>query len=65
MIAPGELVIADPKWKVFRQDAGMGEKEYRVFRYDEFFCQTNTQMDAEEIVRCINYCGDALMGCGR
>jgi hypothetical protein len=65
MIAPGQLIIANSRWKVFRQDAGMGEKEYRVFRNDEFFCQTNNQKDAEEIIRCINYCGNVLMGCGR
>jgi hypothetical protein len=60
MIAPGEIVYEDKVWKVFRQDAGMGEKEYRAFRYDEFFCQTDNQEDAMEIIRCINYCTDFL-----
>jgi hypothetical protein len=36
-IAPGELVYSDKEWKVFRQGIGMGEVEYAMFLYDEWF----------------------------
>jgi len=55
-IAPGELVYSNEHWKIFRQDAGMGEVDYAIFLMDEFFCRTNENRYAIIIVRaCGNY----------
>lgn len=52
-IGPGELVYDIAPWKIYRQDAGMGEKEYRVFLNNVFFCQTENQITAEEIIKAM------------
>jgi hypothetical protein len=57
MIAPGELLLDDFKWKVYRQDAGMGEHDYAIFKYDVFFARTEHESDAKEIILALNYWG--------
>lgn len=48
---PGELVYSSAPWKIYRQDAGMGEKEYRVFLNDVNFCVCDCLQTAHEIIR--------------
>jgi hypothetical protein len=50
----GELVegyYEDSLWKIYRQDAGMGEHDYAVFLNDVFFCRTEYLVTAQEIIR--------------
>jgi hypothetical protein len=53
----GELVegYEDSLWKVYRQDAGMGEKDYAVFHNGIFFCRTEHLITAQEIIRAVGY----------
>jgi hypothetical protein len=55
---PGEIVFDHYKWKVYRQDAGMGEKDYAIFKYDIFFARTEHEKDAMDIISALNYCQD-------
>ena len=50
---PGDLVYDIAPWKIYRQDAGMGEKEYRVFLNGVFCCQTEHEITAREIVGAV------------
>ncbi len=57
-IAPGELVyssLSGHPWKIFRQDAGMGEFDYAIFQDDEYFCRTASSHRASEIIRAIRF----------
>lgn len=50
---PGDLVYNSGPWKIYRQDAGMGEKEYRVFLNDRNFCVCDYRKDADLIIWAI------------
>lgn len=39
-----------PRWRIESCDAGMGETEYRLFRFGEFFCQTPTERESQWII---------------
>jgi hypothetical protein len=49
----GELVYSSVPWKIYRQDAGMGESDYAVFINDVFYCQTDDSQTAQRIVEAI------------
>lgn len=49
----GELVYDVAPWKIYRQDAGMGEKEYRIFLNDVSFCVCNHEITAKEIIKAM------------
>jgi len=53
----GELVemFDGSVWKIYRQDAGMGEHDYGVFHNDIFFCRTEHLVTAREIIRAIRF----------
>jgi hypothetical protein len=53
----GELIegYEDSLWKVYRQDAGMGEHDYAVFHNGIFFCRTEHLITAQEIIRAVGY----------
>lgn len=53
-IAPGQCVYEDTCWKLFRQDAGMGETEYSLFRFDIFFCTCDQRKNADYILKLIH-----------
>jgi len=42
------------RWSVFRQDAGMGEKDYCVLRNGEFFCRTDKEDTAMLIIDAVD-----------
>lgn len=46
-------VYSSAPWKIYRQDAGMGEHDYAVFLNDVFFCRTEHSQTAHEIIRAI------------
>ena len=54
-IAHGELVYSGVPWKIFRQDAGMGEHDYAVLKNDTFFCRTDDSPTAHEIIRAMRF----------
>jgi hypothetical protein len=55
-IAPGDLIELFPDrfgrkcFSIYRQDAGMGEKEYAVFLNDEFLFRSEHHKIARNIV---------------
>ena len=51
--ALGELVYEVIPWKIYRQDAGMGEKEYRIFLNDVNFCVCDHEITAKEIIKAM------------
>lgn len=51
----GDLVYSSAPWKIYRQDAGMGEHDYAVFLNDVFFCRTDCSQTAHEIIRAIKH----------
>jgi hypothetical protein len=51
---PGELVYSGTPWKIYRQDAGMGEHDYIVLLNDVYFCRTDYSQTAHEIIRAVN-----------
>jgi hypothetical protein len=54
---PGELVLDDFKWKVYRQASGMGEHDYAIFKYDIFYARTDNEDKAKEIILALNLWG--------
>ena len=51
MINPfNDCVYDKGRWKIYRQDAGMGEHDYCVLRNGEFFCRTEREDTAMLIV---------------
>ncbi len=44
-----DLVYATGRWQIYRQDAGMGEKDYCVLRNGDFFCRTEHEQLAKDI----------------
>lgn len=52
-IALGQCVYEDSCWKLFRQDAGMGETQYSLFRFDIFFCTCDQRHNADYILGLI------------
>ena len=44
-----DLVYATGRWEIYRQDAGMGEKDYCVLRNGYFFCRTEQEQVAKDI----------------
>ena len=44
-----DLVYATGRWKIYRQDAGMGEKDYCILRNGVFFCRTEHKQLARDI----------------
>lgn len=48
-----QLVYSSVPWKIYRQDAGMGESEYAVFLGDVFYCRTDDSQTAQRIVEAI------------
>jgi hypothetical protein len=55
--APGELVYDKYGWKIFRQDAGMGEKEYCVMRHGGFFGMFPSEQNAVLVVELVEVYG--------
>jgi hypothetical protein len=51
---PGELVYSSAHWKIYRQDAGMGEKEYRIFLNDVNFCVCDHRKTADLIMAAVS-----------
>jgi len=49
-----QLVYSSVPWKIYRQDAGMGEHDYAVFLNDVFFCRTEYSQTAHEIIKAIH-----------
>jgi hypothetical protein len=48
-----KCVYDNAPWKIYRQDAGMGEYDYVVFLSDVFFCRTEFEATAKEIIRAM------------
>lgn len=48
-----QLVYSSVPWKVYRQDAGMGEHDYAVFLDGVFYCRTYDSQTAQRIVEAI------------
>ena len=44
-----DLAYATGRWKIYRQDAGMGEVDYCVLRNEDFFCRTDDLDVAKDI----------------
>jgi len=44
-----DLVYATGRWEIYRQDAGMGEKDCCVLRNGGFFCRTEHEQLAKDI----------------
>jgi len=55
MTAPGEVILNDFKWKIYRQDSGMGEHDYALFKYDVFYCRAESHEDILDILRALRY----------
>lgn len=49
----GDLVYSSTPWKIYRQDAGMGEHNYAIFLNDVFFARTEYSQTAHEIIEAI------------
>jgi hypothetical protein len=49
----GSLVYSSTPWKIYRQDAGMGEYDYAIFLNDVFFARTEYSQTAHEIIEAI------------
>jgi hypothetical protein len=45
-----DCVYSSGRWKIYRQDAGMGEHDYCVLRNDQFFCRTEHEDTARLVV---------------
>lgn len=62
--APGDLVrkvkLGYVQWEIYRQDAGLGEKDYCVMRRGSFFCRTEDFHIADLIVQSV---GEELIPC--
>jgi plasmid stabilization system protein ParE len=50
-----DIVYSSTPWKIYRQDAGMGEHDYAVFLNDVFFCRTEYSQTANEIINAIRH----------
>lgn len=50
-----DIVYSSAPWKIYRQDAGMGEHDYAVFLNDVYFCRTEHSQTASEIIRAIRF----------
>jgi hypothetical protein len=50
----GELIRQNNEWKVYKQDAGMGESDYCILFKDEFFCRTDDPVIALRIIRAVD-----------
>ena len=54
MINPfNDCVYDKGRWKIYRQDAGMGEHDYCVLRNGEFFCRTEQEDTARLVVDAV------------
>jgi len=54
MINPfNDCVYYKGRWKICRQDAGMGEHDYCVLRNGEFFCRTEHEEIALRIINAV------------
>jgi len=42
--------MMEPRWVIESCNAGMGETEYRLFRFGVFFCQTPSEREAQQII---------------
>lgn len=49
----GNLIYSSAPWKIYEQDAGMGEKDYAVMIGDIFYCRTDDSQTAMKIVESI------------
>jgi len=49
-----DLVYATGRWEIYRQDAGLGEKDYCVLRNGGFFCRTDDLNAAKNICAAID-----------
>ena len=50
----GQLIHQSNEWKVYKQDAGMGESDYCVLFKDVFFCRTDDAVIALRIIRAVD-----------
>jgi hypothetical protein len=50
-----EKIFDVAPWKIYRQDAGMGEHDYAVMLNDVFFCRVEHEQHAHEIIRAIRF----------
>ena len=49
----GKLIYSSAPWKIYEQDAGMGERDYAVIINDIFYCRTEDSQTAMKIVESI------------
>ena len=49
----GKLIYSSAPWKIYEQDAGMGERDYAVIINDIFYCRTDDSQTAMKIVESI------------
>ena len=52
-----DIVYSSSPWKIYRQDAGMGEHDYAVFLDDVFYCRTEDSQTAMRIVNTMRRTG--------
>jgi len=48
-----ECVYDKGRWKIYRQDSGMGEHDYCILRNGEFFCRTEHEDTARLVVDAV------------
>ena len=53
-ICPGTRIYTskDEKWKIYRQDIGMGEYEYALFFNDTFLCRSD-KLDTVKMIKIL------------
>ena len=52
--AQGKIIYSSVPWKIYEQDAGMGERDYAVMLNDIFFCRTEYSQTAHKIIIAVN-----------
>lgn len=50
----GELIFSKGSWKIYKQDAGMGETDYCILHNDVFFAWTDLRSNATIIILAVN-----------
>jgi hypothetical protein len=49
----GGKIVFEDLWRIYRQDIGMGDCEYGIFRNGEYFARTNSLTKAERIIKLV------------
>jgi hypothetical protein len=50
----GKLIFSKGAWKVYQQDAGMGERDYCILHNDVFFARTDMHSSVTLIVNAVD-----------